>query len=331
MSLLVQPRLINAPDGDPGLYLDFRFGRRGMLFDLGDTAPLSPRELLRVSHALISHAHMDHVAGFDRLLRLRLHRPRPLTLLGPTGFVDQIHHRLRAYTWNLLNEISVDFRLTVQEFDGAQDRVAKAAEFRAREAFARRDLTAPDAGRGRVLSEPEFEIRCAALDHGTPALAFAFRQRRRVNVWRNALDALGLPVGPWIDAAKQAHRDGRPDAHRIAVPGHGSVPLGLLRARVFRTGKGQHFAYAADCADTPANRARIISLAQGADVLFIEAHFTEADRAVAAQTFHLTARAAGEIARQAGARKVIPFHYSARYSGETAALEAEVRSGFRGD
>lgn len=330
MSLLVQPRLINDPSGDPGLYLDFRFGRRGMLFDLGDTAPLSPRELLRVSHGLISHTHMDHIAGFDRLLRLRLHRPRPLLLLGPVGFVDRIAHRLRSYTWNLLNETSVDFRLTVQEFDGVRERITKAAEFRAREAFARRDLRAPDPGRGLVLSEPEFEIGCAALDHATPSLAFAFRQRRRVNVWRNALDALGLPVGSWINTAKQAHRDDLPDAHRIAIPGHGTVPLGLLRARVFRTGKGQHFAYVADCADTPANRARIVSLAQDVDVLFIEAHFLDADRTVAKQTFHLTARAAGEIARQAGARHVVPFHHSARYGGDNAPLNDEAQAAFRG-
>jgi len=301
-----------------------------MLFDLGDTAPLSPRELLRVSHALVSHSHMDHVAGFDRLLRLRLHRPRPLLLLGPVGFVERTAHRLRSYTWNLLDERSVDFRLTVQEFDGRQERVSRSAEFRAREAFARRDLPAPDPGRGLVLSEPEFEIGCAALDHATPSLAFAFRQRRPVNVWRNALEALGLPVGPWIDAAKQAHRDAQPDACPIAIPGHGTVPLGLLRARVFRTGKGQRFAYVADCADTPANRDRITALAQDVDVLFIEAHFLEADRAAAKQTYHLTARAAGEIARRAGARQVIPFHHSARYGGENGPLTDEVQTAFRG-
>lgn len=329
MSLLVQPRLVNDPSGDPGLYLDFQFGRRAILFDLGDTAPLSARELLRVSHVLLSHAHMDHVAGLDRLLRLRLHRPRPLLLLGPPGFVDQMQNRLGSYTWNLLNETSEDFRLVVQAFDDERQQITEAAEFRARERFVRRDLPEPGLKRGVVLSAPGFEIWAAVLDHGIPSLAFAFRQRKRVNVWRSALGELGLQVGPWIDTAKQAVRDGLPDHHRIVVPGAGEVPLGLLRARVLRTGEGQHFVYVTDVADTAANRDRIVELAHGADHLFIEAAFLDADRAIAEATRHLTARSAGEIARDAGVRRVTPFHHSARYGDDTLALAAEVSAAYQ--
>lgn len=327
MSLLVQPRLVNDPSGDPGLYLDFKFGRRAMLFDLGDVAPLSPRELLRVSHVLISHAHMDHVGGLERLLRLRLHRPGRLTLLGPEGFVDQMQGRLGSYTWNLLDRTSVDFRIEVQAFDGV--RISEAAEFAARDRFARRSLPLPRLAPGIVLSEPEFRVGAVALDHGIPSLAFAFRQRQRVNVWRNELEALNLPLGPWIDVAKQALRDERPDRHRIAIPGSGDVALGLLRARVFRREQGQHFAYVTDAADTELNRARIRELAYGADHLFIEAPFLDADRDIAAATRHLTARAAGEIAGALAAQRVTTFHYSARYGNDHASHISEVQAACR--
>lgn len=326
MTHLVRPRLVNDPFGDPGLYLDFRFARRALLFDLGDLSPLSARELLRVSHAFVSHGHMDHLAGLDRLLRLCLHRTRPLTLVGPAGFIDRIEHRLRSYSWNLLDENSVDFRLRIAEFDGT--RLAAAAAFHAREAFRRRDCVLPRLSGGIVLDEEAFEVTAVALDHGIASLAFALRERLRVNVWRSELDALGLPVGPWLNEAKAAIRAERPNDHPIAVPGHGTINLGKLRAGALRVAKGQSLAYVTDAADHPANRARIIDLAREVDHLFIEAAFLARDREAALATRHLTAQAAGEIARAAHARQVTIFHHSARYLPDAEPLVQEMTRAF---
>jgi ribonuclease Z len=326
MTWLVQARLVNDPFSDPGLFVDFRFGRRALLFDLGDLSPLSSRELLRVSHAFVSHTHMDHFAGFDRLLRICLHRPTPVHLFGPPGFNDQVEHKLRAYTWNLLDADSFDFTLIATEFgaDGAEC----ACEFRAREAFRRRERATRKLAPDILLEEDDFRIMGAVLDHGTPCLAFALEEKVRVNVWKEGLAALALPVGPWLNEAKRAVRRGAPDASPIQVRDGLSVPLGVLKAHALRIADGQKIAYVVDAAYQKPNISRIVSLARDADQLFIEAAFLQADEALAAERRHLTAAQAGTIARLAGASRLVPFHFSARYLGREDQLRQEAQAAF---
>jgi ribonuclease Z len=326
MTWLVQPRLVNGPFDDPGAILDFRFGRRAILFDLGDLGALPAREVARVSHAFVSHAHMDHFAGFDRLLRLALHRPGPLTLVGPGGFVEQVERRIGSYSWNLLGPASPSLVLHVAEFAGG--RLARAAEFPEREAFRRRDVPAPVLPDGCVLDEPDLAVTAVELDHGIPSLAFRLQERRRVNVMRGALDARGLAPGPWLADAKAALRRGAPDDASIATP-TGPVTLGDLRDGVLREGPGQAVAYVTDAIFHAENARRIVSLARGADQLLVEAVFLEEDAAVAASRGHLTAAQAGRLAREAGARHATPFHHSPRYLDRPDALREEFERAFR--
>src|SRR3954454_13304814 len=133
MSWLVQTRLINEPFGDPGLFIDFLFGRRAMLFDLGDISALSAPELMRITHVFVSHRHMDHFAGFDQLLRANLHRPKSLQFVGPQGLVEAIEAKLAAYVWNLLDEAAADFVIFAAEFE--DDRLGPWTRLAARQRF----------------------------------------------------------------------------------------------------------------------------------------------------------------------------------------------------
>jgi ribonuclease Z len=327
MTWLVQPSLVNEPFSDPGLLIDFRFGRRALLFDLGDLTPLSPRQLLRVSHAFVSHTHMDHFSGFDRLLRVCLHRTRPLHVVGPAGFADQVEHKLRAYTLNLLGEHPFDFVITAAEFNGEEfDRMC---EFRAREAFRRHEVLPTRLSPGTLLDEDEFRIKGVVLDHGTPCLAFAFEEKLRVNVWSDGLKSLQLGVGPWLNEAKRAVRLGAPDNSEIIIHHDLSIPLGVLKQHVLRTAPGQKIAYVVDAAYHDQNVDRIIALARGANQLFIEAAFLDADSQIAAQRRHLTARQAGVIAKRAGVSRFVPFHFSARYRDQEDRLRSEAERAFR--
>src|SRR5512137_2888470 len=115
MRPLFEAALLNDTFGDPGLYVDFRDARRALLFDFGDVSRLPPRKLLRLSHVFVSHTHMDHFTGFDQLLRVVLGRKDHIVLTGGPGFVAQVEHKLRAYTWNVVHRYSVELVLDVRE------------------------------------------------------------------------------------------------------------------------------------------------------------------------------------------------------------------------
>lgn len=327
MSWLVQTRLINDPFSDPGLFIDFQFGRRSILFDLGDLASLSARELLRVTDVFVTHRHMDHFAGFDRLLRVALYRPGVLRFVGPPGLIDGIAAKLHGYLWNLLDSESPDFVILAAEFD--HGRMGPWTGFRARDAFRRSDGGPSDLAQGRVLSEPDFWIECITLHHSTPCLAFCLQERIRVNVSRAALDQLGLPVGPWLNVAKSAVRSGAPDEMLIIIGNGQNVPLGTLKERAVHIARGQRVAYVTDAVFTPENATRIVSIAQNADHLYIEAAFLEADAQIAAERCHLTARQSGTLARLAGARRLTTFHYSPRYVERPDDLRLEAEAAYR--
>lgn len=120
---IFQARLVNGVWGDPGVCIDLKFQRRALLFDIGDVQSLSTRVLLRVSDVFVSHTHMDHFAGFDHLLRVCLGRDTGVRLYGPPNFISQVEHKLAAYTWNLVQNYSVDFIVEAHELrsDGSRE------------------------------------------------------------------------------------------------------------------------------------------------------------------------------------------------------------------
>jgi len=335
MRPIFQPRLVNGPFGDPALFVDILFERRALLLDLGDLAALPPRKLLRTSHVFVSHTHMDHFVGFDRLLRVCLGRERPLTLYGPDGFIRQVQHKLAAFTWNLVENYAVDLAITVCEVSA--DGRLRRATFNSRERFARHDGGTAAIEAGRLLAEPSFEVRCTVLDHRTPCLAFAVVEAMHVNVWRNRLAELGVVPGPWLRDVKRAILAGAPDDTGITAPtaepeprGERRLSLGTLRNTALQVVPGQKIAYVTDAAHHAENARRIVELARQSDLLFIECMFLAADAADAGRKAHLTARQAGSLAREAGAHVLVPFHFSPRYAGRESELRAEAQDAFGG-
>jgi ribonuclease Z len=332
MRPLFHPNLVNGRYGDPTVYVETLFERRSLLFDIGEIASLAPRKIRRVDQVFVSHAHLDHFIGFDHLLRLLIGHEKSVQLFGPSGLAERVFHKLQAYVWNLVESYPMDLVFLVSELEASNS--ISTTQFRLRKAFTAEPSVSRRTFAGVLCDEPTHRVSAAILEHGTPCLAFALQEAAHVNVWKNRLLERGLPVGPWLRALKKAVVEHRADDHLIHIDGiatadRGFERLGSLRD-VLTVTAGQKIGYVTDVADTPANRAAIVALVRNADILFIEAAFAGADDALARERAHLTTTAAGEIAREANVRRVEPFHFSPRYTGEQQRMLAEVTVAFRG-
>lgn len=333
MKPLFHPHLVNDPFDDPALYIDFLFQQRAVLFDLGDLHLLPSRKILRLSDIFVSHTHMDHFSGFDRLVRILLARDKRLRLFGPPGFIERVEHRLASYTWNLVENFPVDFTISAGEFDGKELRRAR---FRCRNRFGREGEGGSPVVDGVLLDEETFRIRAVVLDHKTPSLAFTLEEKNHVNIMKDRLLKLGLPVGPWLTELKTAVLRDDPEntLFRVWWREGGVVQgrlleLDFLKKEIVRIVPGQKITYVTDVACNPDNIFRIKELAAGSDYLFMEAMFLHEDESRAREKYHLTARQAGMLAREAGAVRIIPFHFSAKYAGRGEELRREVAEAFQ--
>jgi ribonuclease Z len=325
--------LINDPFSDPGLFLPFRFEKRALLFDAGDLGNLSSGDRIKVSHVFVTHTHVDHFIGLDSLLRLFLGRDKVLHVFGPPDFFRNMEGKFSAYTWNLVHEYATDFQVVVHEVH--RDRILTRT-YSCRERFQPTSETTSETFFGTLLEEPSFRVEGVLLDHRTPCLGLAFAEKFYVNIVKEELAGMGLPVGPWLNRFKDAlYREKDPHENfQVTWKGEDGetvekkFQLGYLADRISKVSPGQRITYITDAAATPENREKIVHLAANSDILFIEAAFLDCDREVAQEKHHLTAREAGMLAREAGVKRLEVFHFSPRYQGAPWEMEREAREAF---
>lgn len=312
--------LINGVFGDPLLHVRMRHQRRSLLFDLGGGERLSARVAHQVSDVFITHAHLDHIGGFLWLLRSRIGEFPPCRLYGPPGLAAHVAGFLRGALWDRVALHGPRFE--VLEFDGRQLRSFRLQATRPQpELYEEREVE-----QGVIVQALGYRIRAVVLDHGgTPVVAYALEPERQINVRKDRLVARGWEPGPWLNTLKQQLLAGSEEA-MIELPDGGRETVAALAADLLLIMPGKHLVYATDLADSAENRERLIKLAKGAHTFFCEASFRVGEEGHALRNGHLTTRACGEIAVQAGVARLVPFHFSRRYLDEPQRLYEEIKT-----
>jgi len=171
----------------------------------------------------------------------------------------------------------------------------------------------PDLSRAVVYETDELTVEACPLEHGEFAMGFRLQERTRPGRFHpGRARSLGVPEGP----AFARLQDGAPVTADDGSTVHPEQVLGPPRP-------GVSMAYVTDTRPCDEGRA----LADGVDLLYHDATFADPLHERAVETGHSTAREAAEVARDAGAERLLLGHLSARYD-DPAPLEGEAKAVF---
>ena len=156
------------------------------------------------------------------------------------------------------------------------------------------------------------EVWTVPLRHRLPACGYLFREKRPPrNLRKDLIERYDLSVDQ-IVAAKRGEDIVTADGKRIPNGEATYVPYAP-----------RSYAY---CSDTMFSR-RVIEAVRGVELLYHEATFLAEDAARAEASGHSTTVQAATVALEAGARKLLIGHFSARY-GDDVRFVAEARTVF---
>ena len=275
-----------------------RWDTEGLLFDPGEG---TQRQMLfagvtasQITRICITHFHGDHCLGLPGVLqRMSL---------------DRVPHLVDAY-YPAQNQ-------------AVFDRLRHAALFRDVLNLRERPVSQPGppaAGAGpapavTVASTPSFRLDARPLSHSVPTFGYRLAEPDGRRMLPDRLAALGI-AGP--DIGRLQREGSLPAAGRQVTLEEVSEPR-----------RGQRFAFIMDTRLCDA----AFALADQADMLVCESTFADTEAALAEEYGHLTARQAGRIAEEAGARLLVLTHFSQRYDpGDGQRLAGEAASTFGGE
>ncbi|OTN76532.1 ribonuclease Z [Enterococcus sp. 8G7_MSG3316] len=155
---------------------------------------------------------------------------------------------------------------------------------------------------GVLFKDQQFEVSCMRLDHGIESFGYrVVEASHKGELQVEALLALGLKPGPVFGRLKKGETVTLEDGREI----NGSDYLG----------QDKQGRIVAILGDTRICR-NAVTLAAGADVLVHESTFNKAEAKLAKAYFHSTTYQAAQVAAEAGVKKLLLNHISARYVGK---------------
>ena len=298
---------INSPFEDSAFFVRNVYKKSGFLIDCGRIGNISNSELLSITDVFVSHTHIDHFYGFDRLLRGFIRADKRIRFFGPPGFINNVKGKLAAYTWNLIKS----YTLVIEVWELFNDRI-NIAIFDSKNAFAPHEHTIE---RSSIDLSDGFTLEYEFFDHGTTSVGYRIKEPIHINIKKGAMETFGYKKGPWLTELKNNLRE-KNRLVKINVETKSGVvqkDISELEDELVIYSPPQDITYITDVAPTFENYKKALDFAADSHILFIEAMFLKEDILHAIDKKHLTLDMAKSIFMMTGSHYVHFFHFAPKY------------------
>ncbi len=315
-------QLVNGSTGDPVLYLDYPGNDNALLFDGGDNAGLTMAQLGDLEAAFITHHHVDHFIGLDRIFRANMDRDKVLHLFGPVNTIRKAYDRITAYEYQFF-----PFQKIVVKVTELLPGKARTATLECARKFPEPVVTETDWAGPVCYENDDLRVEAVHAEHTVPCLSFALAEKTGYHPDPQKLAAGLLKPGLWVPEVLKLLRAGVDPESRFEING-GSFTLGTLAENYFTESPGARVAYVTDTFWSDAVRPSLVKLAKGAWRLYCDSFYAKAEAKRAAQYKHMIAPQAGELAKLAKVDQLVLIHFATRYAGKYRQLIDEAAAVF---
>lgn len=298
-------RRVNSPFDDSGIFVRNVYMKKAVLFDCGRLGNIENSELNDISYVFVSHTHIDHFSGFDRFLRTCLLSGNTFTFFGPDGFINNVKGKLSSYTWNLIRDYDITFK--VVELNKT---CIKCAQFSAKNGFEEETCSMV-----HIMLDDGFTLEYDFFDHGITSIGYRLKEPVRISFNKIKMEEYGLKHGIWARDLKEAVINNSPnDLLEVeTIYGKKQYYINELKDMVVEYPKAQDITYITDIAPSYENYKKAVALAKNSFLLLIEAVFMGNDIIHSIEKNHLSIGLAKEIFKQSCSEYVSFGHFAPKY------------------
>ncbi len=308
MNLNYSIKQLNSGFSDNAFFIRNIRRNGAFLLDCGKLGGLDNSSLLDVTDIFVSHTHIDHFNGFDRVLRSSINSDNTIRFFGPEGFTRNVAGKLAGYTWNLIT----DYDVVIEAIEIAGGR-HKRTVFSAKNSF--EPVEMPDLPSTIDLGN-DFTLKYCEFDHGITSMGYRICEPTFISVKKNMFEFLEFIGGGWVKALKQLLKENAPSNTKLVTltkDGEKIYTIGALQDMFIEYQTPQDITYITDIAPTVENIEKAVEFAENSKVLIIESVFNNNDIEHAMNKKHLAIPHAKDIFVRSGSESVRFMHFAPRY------------------